>query len=55
MSIKSQLNNKEFQGRTHLIYCQAKPSSKLRVYIVHRIDQLESILFQRTSLIEVFK
>ena len=34
---------KECQGRRHLIYCQARPSSK--ICIVHNINPLENILF----------
>ena len=37
--------NNECQGRSYLIYCQARSSSKLRVYIVRNIKPLESILF----------
>ena len=37
--------NKECQGRIHLIYCEARPSSKLSVYIVRNIKPLENILF----------
>ena len=31
---KSFTKNKKFQGRSHLIYCQVRPSSKLCMFIL---------------------